>query len=376
MARRADVPTVSRAQVLAHRVVAHGLDRTARDADDLAVVDLGLQDSPAGAAVAALAARLPGGPARAPAVPGDWLLVWSVRGAPHHHRRSDLQALARALWPADEADAAARIAGTSPEMRAAGLGALGALRATAEAMAAVVTGPTVKGDASTLVTAAAPEGCSAWCRGCQVVHVQDQLMRLAALPAGLSIDPGTSPPVLRPLSRWAGVPAGHEGGGAVIDAYLRVHGPATPGDVAAYLQTTQRAVKPDWPDGLAEVRVGGRRAWLPEDRLDDLLGAPAPDLVRLLPRSDPWLLARDRELVVPGKAHRKALWPVLGAPGGVLVDGEVVATWRTRAAGGKLDIVVAPFGTLPARVRRAVDDEAALVAAGRGAVDVRVRYGD
>ena len=50
------------------------------------------------------------------------------------------------------------------------------------------------------------------------------------------------------------MPGGLEGGGMVVDAYLRIHGPATPGEVAAYLQTIQRAVKPDWPDGSAEVR--------------------------------------------------------------------------------------------------------------------------
>ena len=113
--------------------------------------------------------------------------------------------------------------------------------------------------------------------------------------------------------------------------------------MAAYLQTIQRAVKPDWPDGLAEVRVDGRRAWLPEEQLDDLLGAPPAEVVRLVPCPDPWLLARDRELVVPGKAHRKALWPVLGPPGGLLVDGEIAGAWRTKSSGKRLDVTVQPF---------------------------------
>ncbi|HEX6423664.1 MAG TPA: crosslink repair DNA glycosylase YcaQ family protein [Acidimicrobiales bacterium] len=373
----ADVPTVTRSQVLANRVVAQGLDRSGAAPDDLAGTDLGWLDSPAGSAAQALAARLPT-PA-AVEVPGDWPLVWGLRGAPHRHRPGDLRALARAAWPVDDADAAARLGGAAPQLAAAGLAPLDALRATAEALADVVAGPTVKGDASTALTRAAPEACSAWCRSCGAVHVQDQLMRLAALPAGLRLEAGTSPPVLVPIDGWPGVPGRHEGGGALVDAYLRVHGPATPRDATVYLQTTQRVVKTGWPQGLVEVRVDGvgarpRRAWLPEDLLDGLLTAPPPDLVRLLPRSDPWLLSRDRELTVPDKARRKVLWPVLGAPGGVLVDGEIAGAWRTRAAGGRLDITVTPFDRLPARVRAAVDGEAARVAAARAATAVRVRY--
>jgi Winged helix DNA-binding domain len=365
------IPTVTREQVLAHRVVAHGFDRSARKPDDLAIVDLGVQDSPSGTAAVSLAARLPA--ARA-AVPDDWVLVWGIRGAPHYHRRGDLAALAKALWPVDGADAGARMGGVSPELKRAGVDPLEALRDTAEAFAEVVRKDQVKGDASTALTKRAPEPMTVFCRGCGVVHVQDQVMRLAGLPAGVRIEPGTSPPVLSPIARWRGVPARHEGGGALVDAYLRVHGPATPGEVASYLQTTQRAVKPDWPDGLAEVRVDGRKAWLPEDQLDDLLRAPPADLVRLVPRSDPWLLARDRELVVPNKAHRKALWPILGPPGGVLVDGEVAGAWRTKVSGKRLDLTVQHFAKLPAAARQAIEEEAALVARARGAGDVRVGY--
>ena len=374
----ADPPAVARRQVLAHRVVAHGLDRATTGAADLAVADLGLQDTPAGSAAMALAARLPvataADRASAATVPEGWAIVWGVRGAPHVHRRRDLRTLARAVWPVDDGDAAARLGGAAPQLAAAGLGPIEALRATAEALAAVVSAPAVKGDASTALTRTAPEACTVYCRSCGVVHVQDQLMRLAALPAGLDLERGTSPPVLRPIARWPGVPDRHQGGGALVEAYLRVHGPATSGDVAAYLGTTRRAVVPDWPAGLAEVRVDGRRAWLPEDCLDDLLRAPEPDLVRLLPRSDPWLLARDRELVVPDPARRKALWPVLGAPGGLLVNGEVAGTWRTRATGRRLDVDVTPFGRLPASARAAVAGEAELVAAARGAAEVRVRF--
>ncbi|MBC8091740.1 MAG: winged helix DNA-binding domain-containing protein, partial [Pseudonocardia sp.] len=54
----------SRGQVLAHRYAVHGLDRTVDDPDALAVLDLGVQNSPPGALPVALSARLrqPSGP--------------------------------------------------------------------------------------------------------------------------------------------------------------------------------------------------------------------------------------------------------------------------------------------------------------------------
>ncbi|HEX6238354.1 MAG TPA: crosslink repair DNA glycosylase YcaQ family protein [Acidimicrobiales bacterium] len=371
-------PTVGRAQVLAYRVVAQGLDRHGTRPDGLAPTDIGWLDSPAGTAVQSLAARL--SPRNgAPTVPDDWVLVWGLRGAPHLHRAADLPALARAAWPVDAADAAARLGGAAPQLKEAGLDALEALRVTTEAMAAVVTRPMVKGEASAAVTEAIPGACSVYCRRCDAVHVQDQLMRLAALPAGLRIEPGTSPPVLAPIAGWPGAPDGHLGGGGLVANYLRVNGPATARDVAAYLQTTGRSVDHDWPDDLVSVHVEGlgrrpRTAWLPGDQADTLRDAPPPRLVRLLPRSDPWLLARDRDLTVPDKVHRKALWPVLGSPGGLLVDGEIAGTWRARSKGSRLEVVVTPFGRLAARVRGAIDEEAGRVAATRDMPDVRVRY--
>jgi hypothetical protein len=375
---------VGRDQVLAYRALAQQLDRPPGVAvTGLAVLDLGIQDSPAGTALLSLAARVPPGGGAAADVTAEaladarrWATVWAVRGAPHLLRAGDVRGFAAATWPASPDDAAARLAGYGAGLAKRGEDALAALRTAAEGLRAVVGEPMAKGDASRAVTEALPAICSEPCRSCGVVHISDQLMRLAALPAGLQVDAGTKPPTLQPIARWPGVPGGQAGAAALVEAYLRLHGPATPKEVAAYFQTTQRAVKDTWPDGLAEVRVDGARAWLPEDRLDDLRHAAAPSLVRLLPRSDPWLMARDRERVVPGRAHRKALWPVIGFPGGVLVDGEVAGAWRTKASGRRLDVTVTPFRRLRPAERRAVEAEAALVAEKRGHTDARVAYDD
>jgi hypothetical protein len=51
---------------------------------------------------------------------------------------------------------------------------------------------------------------------------------------------------------------------------------------------------------------------------------------RLLPSGDAYLLLQgaDRELLVPDTDRRHALWTPRVWPGGLLVDGEIVGTWR------------------------------------------------
>jgi hypothetical protein len=51
---------------------------------------------------------------------------------------------------------------------------------------------------------------------------------------------------------------------------------------------------------------------------------------RLLPSGDTYFLlqGRDRELLIPDVARRRALWTPRVWPGGLLVDGEIVGTWR------------------------------------------------
>ncbi|WP_245719088.1 DNA glycosylase AlkZ-like family protein [Micromonospora rhizosphaerae] len=101
-------PEVTRERVLGHRVAAHQLDRPGLRPADLDVLDLGVQDTPYGSARLALAARVPA----AAGLDDDRLeLVWSIRGAPHLHRRAELPALAAALWPLSDADAARRLPG-------------------------------------------------------------------------------------------------------------------------------------------------------------------------------------------------------------------------------------------------------------------------
>jgi len=345
---------VSRRQVLAYRAALHGFTGAPHDA----LLDLGVQDSPVGSAALALSAR--GLPER------GLTTVWSFRGAPHRHRSSDLKALAQALWPLSDADARARLGGLGPTLRKAGRDAVSAIRETAEAVAGLLTDGMAKGDLSAGVTRRIDEAYSFWCRGCAATHVHDQLLRLSALHGGARIEEPT-PLTFGRIPTWPGVPEAPKGTERLLLAYLTLHGPATQADAAAFLGTTGPRVTGVWPEGLHAVG----KTWLPESRVAAYESAEPARFVRLVPPSDPYLQMRDRPLLVPDERHRKALWPILGAPGAVVMDGDVVGLWRAKKSGKRLALTVTPFG----KVRKNdVEEDAARVAEVRGAPSFEVSY--
>ncbi|MFD5101452.1 DNA glycosylase AlkZ-like family protein [Streptomyces albidochromogenes] len=351
---------VTRKRVLAHRVAAHGFARSSPTPD---VLVLGAQDTPNGSARQALAAR--GASAE------GMELVWTFRGAPHLHRRGGLPALAAALWPLDDADATARI-DTAVIKEGARLGTE-AFRVTAEAFRDVVSAPMPKGEVSTSVSRAVPRSLTYWCEPCGARHISGLLFQQAGVFGAIGVRPEGGRTVLVPLETRYPVPATASGTAGLVRAYLRFLGPATPAEVAKYLGTRAGVVKAVWPDDLAEVVVDGRKTWLPAGDLDALLAARSQRLVRLLPPGDPFLQARDRELVVPDKRRRQEIWRAVGGPGALLAGTEITGTWRARAAERGIEVTVTPFGPLSVAVRRELEVEAATVASARGADEARLR---
>ncbi|MGI8677174.1 MAG: DNA glycosylase AlkZ-like family protein [Jatrophihabitans sp.] len=369
---------LTRRQVIAHRVAAQGLHRQATSVGDLGVLDLGVQEAMGHPASVIFAARLTDPVAAAPDAvevgPGhDLAFAWTMRGAPHVHRRADLDRIARALWPLSEADAAARLNETGPSVAKKGIAALEQFSIAVTELRAAVASPTAKGAVSTEVSKRIPAAMLRECRACGTPHISDSAMRAAAPAAGLELEPGTSPPVLL-RRRGAKRPTKPDPDAVVSLAlhYLHYLGPAGDAEFAGYLEARRADIKAIWPDDLERVSVDGRPAWLREEDLDAVQDAPEPDLVRLLGPFDPYLQARDRAVIVPDKAVHKALWPVLGRPGALLADGEVAGTWRTKASGRTLTVTVEAFGPLPNSTWQAIDDEAARVAVVRGYPNVAV----
>jgi hypothetical protein len=188
------------------------------------------------------------------------------------------------------------------------------------------------------------------------VHAYEQTFRLAALHGGLVLRPGTSPPVLEQtgVAPAAEVPEQLD----VVRAHLRLFGPATPKQVAGYLDSTVAEVKRHWPADAEPVDVGDEQRWV-------LAGTQPPErarTTRLLAPFDPYLQVRDRELLVPDRPA-KELWPVLGRPGAVLVDGEVAGTWRPTTKAGRLALTLTRWRPFD---RAAVEQQAEAMAAARG----------
>jgi hypothetical protein len=369
---------VDREQVLAYRIAAQGLHREETDAAKLAVLDLGVQDSPRDTALLAVAARLNAAVTEESLVDDQRLvLAWTHRGAPHFHRRDELPTIIAALVPLDEADAMARMGWQRRQVEEAGMGATDVLFTAARAIRQAVDKTMTKGTASAAVTKLVPASFSYWCRGCQATHILEQLMRLATPHGGVRLEAGIAPATLTPLEGRSAIQTmpDVEAATAVVAAYLRVHGPATVADAAGFISTTKASIGPLWPDKLVEVRVDGKPVFLPPERLSELENPPEPNLVRLLPPLDPFIQGRDRSLLVPDKARRKAIWKILGNPGVLLADGEIAATWRGKASGRKrLDFTISPFETLPPAARKAAEAEAERVATARGFPDLRVAW--
>jgi hypothetical protein len=361
---------LTREQVVGHRVAAQQLDRepsARRTVTDAAILDLGVQDSGRDGASWALVNR--GVPlASAAALTGaeDLALVWSLRVSPHYYRRAELADVMAAVSPFDGDDAMKRMIGAAKPVVATGVEPLAAVAEVASTMRRLATKPTVKGDLSTRLTEQLPEAYGAWCRGCAATHVPESLFRLAAFFGGLELEADTSPPVLRRIPGWPRRPAGVAADPTAapdhlqpIRGYLRLLGPATPAEVAGFLDTTAAVVKRHWPADAVEVRVAGKKKW----QLGELL-EPAP-VVRLLGPYDLFVQGSDRDLLVPEAAHRKVLWPTLGRPGPLLADGEIVGWWRPRAKGKKLDLEVEVWRP-KAATKTSIGEQAERLAAHRG----------
>jgi len=340
---------VTREQVLAHRVAAQW---------DEQVLDLGVQDTGPDGGLWALAVR---GVDVAALDPGELATVWTLRGAPHLYRRADLPAVAAATAPFSDADAGKRIFDAARPLKAAGIPNLVALDTVADAMRSIVTAPMVKGEMSGRLTEVMDPPYLRFCVPCDAIHIHEQSFRLAALRAGLELQPGTSPPVLEPIPGFAPAAAVPERFD-VVRAYLRLLGPATPKLVGGFLDAPVKDVRAHWPEDVVEVDVDGEQRWILAADADRLGGDP-PAGTRLLGPFDLFLQARDRPLLVADRAHAADLWRTLGRPGGVLANGEIVGTWRARKAGAAVTVSVELWS--PAD-RAAVAEQAERLAAFRG----------
>ncbi|MBM2619060.1 AlkZ family DNA glycosylase [Actinoplanes sp. LDG1-06] len=356
---------------MAYRVAALGLaERSSARPADLPALDLGVQEYTPGSVQVALAARTD-----AELADDRLVMVWAARGAPHLHRRADLPALVKQLWPISEADASARIkSGQIPDGMKLGIEAF---RVTAEAFREVVREPMPRGEVSTEVSKRVPKSLTYDCRSCQARHIAGNVWQHSGLAGGVEVQSRGRDAMLGPLPDAPPLPTGNEGIDELILTYLRFLGPAGPLEMGKYLGSSTAEMKSVWPeDRLTQVTVEGRKAWLPTASLDDLKSASPPSGVRFVPPMDQLLQSRDRDILVPDRDRQKEVWRILGNPGALLIDGEIAGVWRAKMTGKKrVDLTVTTFGALPAAKRKQIEKESAEVARAREVSEATVAFG-
>jgi hypothetical protein len=142
--------------------------------------------------------------------------------------------------------------------------------------------------------------------------------------------------------------------------YLHVFGPTTPEAFAEWAGIARRgggAAFDALGRSLTPVLTPVGDAWIltrdePTFRAEAGTVAPA----RLLPSGDAYFLLQgaDRELLVPDGERRRELWTPRVWPGAVMVEGEIVGTWR-RSQG---TVMVDTWRRLSRQARAAVEAEA------------------
>jgi hypothetical protein len=167
----------------------------------------------------------------------------------------------------------------------------------------------------------------------QAIGVHGNSLRYAALTGTVAIRwEGARLPIV-----WTLPPPEIEARAARLELarrYLHVFGPTTPAAFAEWAGISARGAVEAF-DGLGRsltpVRTPAGDAWIltrDEPTLRVAPGDTAP--ARLLPSGDAYFLLQgtDRELLVPDADRRGALWTSRVWPGALLVQGEVVGTWR------------------------------------------------
>jgi hypothetical protein len=141
----------------------------------------------------------------------------------------------------------------------------------------------------------------------------------------------------------------HAFGPATVASFVRWGGLDRAAAIHAFYSLGPSLLAVRTPLGEAQILVADEPAFRAP-------AAPAAT-ARLLPSGDPYFLlwGADRELLVPDAARRHLLWTPRVWPGAVLVDGQVIGTWRR----DKRVVAVTPWRLLSSQERQAVEAEAA-----------------
>lgn len=359
-----------RDQILAFRLSGHHVsERLPAGSLVAATRACGIRNTPPTSAILSLHARVVGVRSEdvAAAVDrgGSLVQVMAMRGSPFVVPAADAGVFTLGALPAGDVSLGAAL-GTVPM---APYRPAEALALAVAAIRKVLDGRVLaKPELSTAVSRFLPQELTPWCNACRAHHISESLWRLAGIAGAYCFAPRSGRhAALARLDQWVaiGTPGGEGARRELIRRYLRCYGPSTPRDFAAWAGVSEADATESWQhlgDDLVEVRLAGKPAWIDAADVAAFETPARATGVRLLPPNDSYLLLSDRATIVPNKALHKAFWRAIGNPGAVLVDGEVVASWRQRTRGKRLAIDVEIIRPLAPGRRPEIEAEAEALA--------------
>jgi hypothetical protein len=279
-----------------------------------------LQDSPPGAAVAALAARVD--------TPVGWLdravyeertavAMYNPRTATAVVPAEEAAAFGTAFLPPDDAAYKAIVGSALPEHEA---GYAEPVALGVEAISDALDGVTLsRDDLHEALRQRLPADMLPWCEGCRSHHARRGLLVMAGLHGRLCIAgrAGRQPAFAR-TDQLVGWEPPKDAAQQLVKRYKQQYGTSSHPHFAEWAGIGKAHAKALWTDDTA--------------RGEHLTG------LRVLAPGDPILLTRDREALVPDPAWRKQLWSSIPNTGLVLDDGEPVALWKARKRGKTLEV--------------------------------------
>lgn len=391
------VERVERENVIAFRLAAHHLAERLGEHDLLvAAGQSGVQNTPPGSALLAFHARVEGvTPELVTGTVEDksMLLTWSMRGAPYYVPTSEADVFTVGVLPPTEKAKRHFVLGVEQSVDRLGMTLTETVGLVGAATSEVLSGRQLAINelgaevAERIARDLPKEQREVWeeegphakgqAIGEAVVHF---CVRILALQRVVCFAPRTgnkAPFVL--TEEWLGGPVDaadpEESRAELLRSYLRSYGPSTRADFAAWLGVQTGDVDSWWSllgDELTQVDYGGS-AWVLTADLDTLRSASMPSGGRMLPPRDPYLQMRDRGTIVDKKHHRD-VWKTVGDPGAILVDGEIVGTWRPRKSGRTLHLEFETFDAVTKRRQLLITEEAGRIAPLRGASSVTVEF--
>lgn len=350
---------VSREQIIAYRLSRQSLlkRRPVTALSEVAAL-VPIRNTPPGAALLSLANRLSGVRAgvlqKALVTDKQLVEVYSLRQAPHVVPAADLPYFTLGLAVGSDDTIMEQLHILSSKLVSMQIQPRKVLIDGMMAVRRILDGRALtRGELSAELTKVFPQ-YSAYCDRCQSVHINEALFRLIGSTGVYCFLPRTSKVAKfartdqwlhRPLDVIKPQAARPE----LLRRFLRSFGPATPQQFASWAGLALRDVAASFAeleDELAELYIGQERLFIRYDDKPHVLSPPDPSGVRLLGPFDPYLLSRDRDMVLSDPAHQKIVWPSVQVPGAVLFDGEIVGVWHALAAAPYLNVTITQFTSL------------------------------